>query len=150
MNAVFQQKIFLNSVMRTLYLPSDFWISTFTETEISDICNHRPSQAIEIPCEGFICLYGIGVGLLPTLAQGLFVHQFRISGKDADQRVHTPFLHAAAAGCYRLLNYILELNLEHVFPLRSLINLCFTCIAFISLSHCKCGLATNTLMRRCV
>ena len=51
----------------------------------------------------------------PTLAQGLFVYQFRISEEGQDQRVYTLFLHAAA-GVLPLLNYILELNLEDVFP----------------------------------
>ena len=51
----------------------------------------------------------------PTLAQGLFVYQFRISEEGQDQRVYTLFLHAVA-GVLPLLNYILELNLEDVFP----------------------------------
>lgn len=67
-----------------------------------------------MPCEGFMFVWDWGGP--PTVAQGLFVHQFRISGEGQDQRVHTLSLHAAA-GVLPLLNYILELNLEDVLPL---------------------------------
>ena len=98
-NAVFQQKSLLNSVMRTL-ICLHFWISrhllklTFLESSKNPqaLTSHRdPLWSIHM----FVWDWG---GPL-TVAQGLFVHQFRISGEGQDQRVYTYFS-MLQLGCY--------------------------------------------------
>ena len=106
MHVVFQQKnILKNSVMRSLVC-FHFWIGRHL-LKLKLWESSKKPQALAVTERSPVkdSYVWMGVGWVSHVAQGLFVHQFRISGEGQDQRVCTLFPHAAA-GALPLLSYV--------------------------------------------